>query len=700
MKQNKQRYLIILLLTFFAIVGIHLYYPMLIHEEDFNIRVQCIEILTSIWTYIKVVISGTAAYYIFKFKREICVTIFKYRYLIAAILFAFCVFFELNGSSIGIWCQKYGVKDANLLLGISRLIRSDEWSVSTPMMLSQYYNAAGRFPYFSETIRGTLTDVFLEYGQPVKSIAMIFRPFYLGYLLFSSSKGISFFWVGRWIALFMVSFEMGRLVTKDNRILAVMYAFLIAFAPTVQWWFAINGLVEMLICLQLSIVMFWKYLNESKFLYKIIYSIVIMICAGTYVLTMYPAWQISLAWVLVALIIWVIAENYEIIKIRLQDTILIGIELIVMFGIIGYVVYQSWNTIKAITGTVYPGSRFETGGLDIYELFSYIPNIWASITEKGMAANVCESARFIDFFPICYVLPILVLFVDKNKDKFIMILIFFSLFLGVYCFIGFPSWLAKITLLSNCQAGRAIIAYEFINILLLIRSVAIIKAQIKYWVAILLSIICSSVGVLICKTYDFSIFNYKVAIVTMFIFGICTYCLLTRFRYGYILICLLMLFTGGLVNPIRKGVDCVNAIDRLKQIQEVQNQDTGALWVIDGDIPEGNLGIMVGAATVNSTNVYPDLDRWHLIDQSREYEDVYNRYAHIKIDIIESEHSEFELTSPDAFTLHISLDDLNKLGVKYISTDNDILEQYKTNCCIVKKVKDDERYNVYQIFNK
>ena len=41
---------------------------------------------------------------------------------------------------------------------------------------------------------------------------------------------------------------------------------------------------------------------------------------------------------------------------------------------------------------------------------------------------------------------------------------------------------------------------------------------------------------------------------------------------------------------------------------------------------------MVGAKTVNSVNVYPDLDKWHVIDPNGQYEEVYNRYAHILVD--------------------------------------------------------------------
>ncbi|WP_371286856.1 hypothetical protein [Dorea sp.] len=93
--------------------------------------------------------------------------------------------------------------------------------------------------------------------------------------------------------------------------MSVVLSFLISFAPVVQWWFAINGLVEMLIFMQLSMVMVWKYMNTENSVQRIPYVVVIMICAGGYILTMYPAWQISLAYVLLGIFVWIIWENYK-----------------------------------------------------------------------------------------------------------------------------------------------------------------------------------------------------------------------------------------------------------------------------------------------------------------------------------------------------------------------------------------------------
>lgn len=161
--------------------------------------------------------------------------LYTYRFAIAAIIFLLCVAFELTGSSIGNWCNYFGEVDNDILLGVSRPIRSDEWAVTTPLGISQYYNYSGSFPYFSETARACPTDMFLEGGQAVKNPLIIFRPFYWGYLFLPVAKGMAFFWCGRLIALFIVTFEFGMLIANKNKLLALAMATMVSYAPPVQW---------------------------------------------------------------------------------------------------------------------------------------------------------------------------------------------------------------------------------------------------------------------------------------------------------------------------------------------------------------------------------------------------------------------------------------------------------------------------------
>lgn len=626
--------------------------------------------------------------------------IYRQRFVIAIIVFIICIFFEINGSSIGMWCNYLGVEDKDILLGISRLFRSDEWAVSTPMMISQYYDAPQTFSYFSHTLRGCSTDIFLEYGQPVKDILMLFRPFQIGYLFLPIAKGMAFYWCGRWIAISLVSFEFGMLLTDKNKKLAVIYAMLVTFAPIVQWWFAINGLVEMLIFAQLSIILLRQYMIDYSKLHRLLCLSGIMICAGGYVLTFYPAWQVPIVYVLLGLAIWVILDNYKLCKMSKWDWISI-ICIIFVFLVFMLRFYdKSAETIQALLNTVYPGSRTESGGGVLYSLFNYPTNMWYAIENEGVSANTCESAQFYDLFPIQYILLGIYCKKTQKRDKLSIIMGIVGLFLGTYCIIGFPSFFSRITLLSFAPAKRAMVALGFCNIILLVRILA--KGQKEFDnmnCATKILIGCAVALITMFISYNINVEYYSLVmliittlVIALFMVLICFYSKqkLSDVLLGVVIV--VMLINGLLVNPVRSGISSVMECDIVTTLRNIDEEDKEAIWIVeDWGLPMNNLGLLSGLSTINSTNVYPDIERWKKIDVDGKNMDIYNRYAHIKMVIKEEGKADFQLEgSKDAFSVELTREDLIKLNVKYILTSRKLDSNYE----MITSVRG---FNVYKI---
>ena len=176
------------------------------------------------------------------------------------------------------------------------------------MTFAQYYDPQGSWPYFGEVLRATSTDMFMVYGQPVLDPSILLRPFQVGFLFLGLSRGLSFYWSARLIALFMASFEFGRMLTDNKRGLSLAYASLVALAPAVSWWFSINSLVEMVICISVIAVCFNLYVQEGSVWAKskkrrILLIVVCAYACLVFVFSVYPAWQVPLAYVLLAVII-------------------------------------------------------------------------------------------------------------------------------------------------------------------------------------------------------------------------------------------------------------------------------------------------------------------------------------------------------------------------------------------------------------
>ena len=612
--------------------------------------------------------------------------VYKYRYLVAFMLLVFLVFFEISGSSIACWKNYLPNSSSELvgetLWGIPRTIRSDEYAVNTPMALSQCYSYTP-FLYFDSVLRGSNTDMFIVYGQPVWDFAVFFRPFHWGYLLFGPSRGLSFFWVSRFLTLFMVTFEFGMYITRRKKSLALALSFLVCLAPVVQWWFAINGFVEMLIYGQLMVLLIYKYLKTNNYKKKIMYILFLAWCAVGYVLTFYPAWMISLGYVFLAIIICTIITNIKKAELSIKDIFLILLFIVLFLGSVFYIFSKSWDTIQSVLNTAYPGARLESGGGYFPRIsFAYLTSFFLPLTTQNMPVGL-EEWLFFDFYPLGIVLSFITMFKNKKEDVLLVCLLITNIFLTLFCYIQWPEWLSKITLLSMCPPNRVYVAVGFINVLLLVRCLALSRLfqMNATWKKIfIISTIFSVVIVYLCNLSYNEYFSWKMLLLLYFIMFICIFTILSLFikRVKIIIIPVLCLFIGliygGLINPIQQGISVISENTLVEEIGKIRLQNPEALWIVENEgFPNGNIPIMAGARTINSTNVYPDINKWEKIDPHKKYEDIYNRYAHIKVAIKEQNtNAEFELIQNDYFSVIISKDDLKKLNIEYILTKNEL----------------------------
>lgn len=628
--------------------------------------------------------------------------LYKYRFIIMSVIFVLCIILKVSGSSIGCWEGVFNTKNSDFIVGINRGIRSDEWATFTPMNFAQIENG---FQYFNTSLRATATDVFMIYALPVKCIFQIFRPFLLGYMVFGAERGLSFFWVSRLIALFLISIDFFMILTKKNKALSLVGAIMITLAPIMQWWFAINGIAEIFIFGELAVIMLYKYLNTDSFKKRLLYLFVIYICAGGYALVLYPAWQIPMVYVFLALAIWVLIENYKKEKINLKDVIAIVVTGVLLGLSMALILNKSMDTIKVVMNTAYPGARFETGGGQLDYLFSYASNIFLSFRSRNLIGNSCEQALMFTLFPIGLILAIRGLIINKKKDKLLICLLVAYVFLGIWCTVGFPKILAKVTLMYNSQSHRALLALGFAEVLILIRSLATIKESISRIPSIILTILLTAIIVIKNIMFHGDYLTIKMDIVLAIA---CLYLFYTALRYNNKicknLFCIGMIGTmficGAMVNPLRFGATIFTKSEVLENVKKIDKEDSG-IWITEGEMyPITNYIAIAGVKTINVTNTYPDLDKWHKLDSEKEYEEIYNRYAHIIVNLSDEEKEEkFELPNPDVFAVNMNLDDLDTLNIKYIFTRSD-LERYNNDRYEFKDVYDYNDFKVYKIIRQ
>lgn len=569
------------------------------------------------------------------------------------------------------------------------------------MTFSQSFDG---FKYFSDLVRGTSTDVFIIYGLPVLNIVQIFRPFQLGFLFLGLAKGLSFFWCGRFIALFLVTFEFLMLLTDKKKLLSFIGAIMVLLAPIIQWWFAVNGIVEIFVFGELAIILLDKFMRNNNLKKRILYLLGLIICAGGYLLVFYPAWQIPMFFVFLALAIWVIVKNRKEFKFNFKDVIAVIVAILIFAGLMLYIFYNSWDTIKTTLNTVYPGQRVRTGGGEFTQFVDYIKDVFLPSRAEGLESNECESAAFFGLFPMGIILSIYLIDRKNKKDLSLILMLIVYAFLAFWMMFGFPEIIAKLTLMSHSTALRAYLAVGFLDILLLIKSMSLIEKPFKKRWAIIFALFISCILVYLCELCNKDYLGFKNCLVLL---AMCTYLIYFIFRFNSkygkffftIGIVAVMIVSGFRVNPIRTGVDVIYDSDIIKAVQEINSEEQGKWITADVFHFASNYILMAGVPVINSTNTYPDLERWELIDEEKEYEDIYNRYAHITVNLYQDEteiQDKFILTFADSFTVNLTPEDLETLDVKYIFTTSDF-ESMSSDDIEFEEVYNDYGYKIYKL---
>ncbi len=607
-------------------------------------------------------------------------------------------------------CWDYAVElpETGVLFGTPRSVRSDEWACFTPMIFSQSF---GNDPWsvISHIIRGTATDTAVVYGLPANDFySIFFRPFLNGFLLLGRERGLAFFWSSRTVVLWLVWFELFRLITEDDRAASYIGATLTLFAPVVQWWFAINGLVEMLIFGAGAVVLTDCFFKGSHIFRKILCLTGIVVCALGYILTFYPAWMIPLFWMFVALEIWVIIKNSVKPKenvLKKSDWIMVSAGFSVFILLTAMFFRQHMDTVKTVLNTAYPGKRVSLGGDAGNRLFWQYGNLTSSFVERNVPGNTCEYAVVLDFFPLGIILCLTAMIREKKADLFSICMMFFSLFTAAYGILGFPELLAKVSLLSYSTGHRTMQVIGFSNLLLLARGLHLLKTTGEFRKTVVEAGTFAVLSVFFCRMASgeyISLHKAEFFAAVIFAAVLCLLRLKKHPKLTALAVTAVAVCAGAFVNPIQLGDAGIYESQIGKEILEITEYDSEGLWLVDSmGYPYNNLPILFGAPTVNSTSVYPNLELWRKLDPSGTYDIIYNRYAHITAEIIPEgqENGYFHEISADQFAVKMSVKEAKELlNVRYILSDRSDLDTWKEKGNVtISLLATTDRYCIYRI---
>lgn len=614
---------------------------------------------------------------------------------------------NLNGSSLNAWYASIFNGDLahDVVFGTPRVLRTDEYIVGTTIAFAQGHNSYG---WFNSLFGGRAMDMFMIKDGPVFAVPEIFRPFAWGYLAFGSEYGLAFYWCAKIVVLVLAGYEFFRLLSRDRRVLSLLASCLVAFSPLLQWWFAVNSLPEMVIAVFVAVIAFRSYLRSHRTWGRLGWAALIAVCAGMFLLTLYPAWQIPLLYLLLVCIVWLIVAHWGTVRMRVRDWWMLGVVVLAFAAIMSIVVVNSYSTIVATLHTAYPGQRTSTGGgISLWSLVDGGAGMLFGVHGYVGAGNSSEAAHIVDLFPIGVLVALYQLLWKRVRDILTIGLLILVTLSGWFMVFGFPSWLAKITLFSYVTPIRCYLLFAVANLALLVRALSNVAWRVRPRTAIYVGTAYGVFVAMACRAENAAyVGRHTFWIIVVIIAVITAACILlssrvqTRIRslLGAVAIAVVIVL-GMTVNPIQYGADTLTDQAAVSEAAAIDATSPGEWAVVGTNSAQVPMLLAAnGVAALNTVQVTPILDTWRILDPEGKWESYYNRYSYISLQVVTIPASEpFAVPYADTLVVSVTADQLHDMGVDYVMSKEELTNSGTSSTAFTLLRTTSDGYHLYSL---
>ena len=565
---------------------------------------------------------------------------FKLFLYICVGLFILLTLAKINYSSVGVWNTV--IPDGadikrGIISGTPKSIRMDEWAVSTPFIMSQYHN---NFQLENLAIGGEY-PALVGY-LPVHHFVSVFRPDFWGFYFLNLEMGFAWWWQFKVIGSILALTFLFLVLTKNNFWLSVFGAVWLVYSNGIAWWsfYLLPILLPGAVLLIASIYIF--YARSGRTL--LIAGPLFVWSLASFALALYPPYQVPLGYLLIAILVGFVAREFhkEWLLDKLWAKLITFTIAFATLGIIFYFYYvDAKPTIDVMANTVYPGKRSETGGTGfIANWFSeYYGWLVSDSSFPKEWLNSCELSHFITFAPIIIPSLLLIYVRTRKVDPLLITLSLFVLVFLIWIEVGFPDWLAKLSLLSVSPTRRTQIPFGVGNVFLSVLYLDFIRRQTfkvnsTTMVVGILAVVGFMVYAAVVNLNDANGFfkANQLVLPTLFFMGLGVLLLpFLQFRYKTTVFCialLVALLPGFKINPLAKGLTPITDNTLYKAIRELHAQEPKARWVVLGNQYITYMVAATGVNQLSGVKNQPDFKTMHVLDPTMKRDSAYNRYAH------------------------------------------------------------------------
>lgn len=287
---------------------------------------------------------------------------------------------HLSGSSYAIALRQLGSDDGTLV-GQARAIRTDEWSVTTPLFqiaVNNDFKERNETSFYRETLRSHI-------GLPLRNWAIPFKPLVLPFFVTSPALAYSFYWAAN-AALMLVGWSLLLRCFGFSRLIAGSTAVLLYFSPFVQAW---SGPAP-----HLSLFP-WVVLALVGISNRVWMAIALALLIPTWLISMFFVSGVAPLFFLAFALC--LAFKPGVFSLRRLPAVLAG----AWVGVVTTLAYFA-PVLSAYSESVYPGNRWARGGE--MSLWHVASQLLPATTTEGfsplIAANISEAATVATWLPV------------------------------------------------------------------------------------------------------------------------------------------------------------------------------------------------------------------------------------------------------------------------------------------------------------
>lgn len=567
----------------------------------------------------------------------------------AFLVFVVLVALGVSGSSTGYFHAFFEAgADPDLLAGLPRAVRSDEWLVQSSWIVSQVEQG---FPLFNNSLPGGM-DATIQNDLPVWDWSTIFRPHVWGFLGLPLDQGMAVRWWLPALSVFVFVYVFVVTILPRRPVPAVALAAALLLSPILQWWFLPTTLWPVAWCFATLVALHWAF-SSSRLWVRLVSAA----SAGYLAVTM--AMSIYVPFIVPAAVVVLCVAAFEIVAQRtdvragwkailLRLTPLAAAAAAALATLLVWV-RTRWGTIEAVTSTVYPGDRVELTGMT-----DTLPEFVALISAPfqrtllntdipALGGNQSEAAAPL-LLGVFLLIPAIAVALRprvgagtalRRIDWRLVGPIIATILVLAFLLVPGWDWIAHGTMLDRSTSSRIRLAFVLtavITTVYLVRRVWDTERAAPWWsifVAAGLTVGSSLVAFGALSGIGETPLANSWILITILLTAAVVAMPRGWTTIGTAVLLVASALIGWGVNPLYSGVFDLRDTEVGTAVERLDEAHPGSRWVgIGGFVPTATL-VQSGVVQYNGVQTYPPQEMWDKIDPEGDFEQQWNRLGNV-----------------------------------------------------------------------